>query len=262
MKRAVFYIWLSIVLAWLAKANYVQAETSAAANLEIGVDEHLGQYVPLDLKFIDENGDTVTLQQLISKPTILTLVYYNCPGLCSPLLSGVVEVLDKMNLKPGIDYQVLTISFNPRETVALAREKKRNYFAAFRKKKNFPPDAWHWMVGDSANIARLTKAVGFRYKKSKDGFLHPALITVLSEKGKIARYLYGITYLPFDLQMAIVEASQGRVGPTIAKVLRLCFNYDPKGRKYVFNFLRVAGALVIFSVIVFVVVISVKKKFS
>lgn len=236
------------------------ANTGTQQGVEIGIEEHLGDYVPLDLQFVDEEGDTVVLGELMELPTVLNLVYYSCPGLCSPLLDGVVEVLDKLDLQPGQDYQVLTVSFNPRESAALAREKKRNYFAAFRQRPDYPPGAWRWLVGDSLNIARLTQAVGFRYQKSGEGYLHSAAVMVLGSDGKISRYLYGITFLPFDLKMAIIEASEGRVGPTISRLLQLCFNYDPEGRRYVFNFLRVAGVLILLFAFLFVVSISLKKK--
>ncbi len=235
------------------------ASTHAQNRQDVTIIEQLGQFVPLDARFVDEAGDTVTLGQLIDRPTILTLVYYNCPGLCTPLLEGVVDVLDKIDLEPGRDFQVITISFNPAETPELAKEKKSNILEAFRQRE-FPAPAWHFLVGDSVNIHQVTEAVGFYYIRNADGFLHPGAMIVLSDKGKIARYLNGITFLPFDLKMAIIEASQGRVGPTIAKVLQLCFNYDPEANRYVFNFLRVTGALVLLFALVFVVAISVKKK--
>jgi len=258
MGRSIHIFLLIGLLVMVALAT----STDNTQGVEIGIDEHLGEYVPLELQFVDEEGDTVQLGDLIEKPTVLNLVYYSCPGLCSPLLDGVVEVLDKLDLEPGQDYQVITVSFNPRETVELAREKKRNYFAAFRLRPDYPPSAWRWLVGDSLNIARLTDAVGFRYRKSGDGYLHSAAIMVLGTDGKISRYLYGITFLPFDLKMAIIEASEGRVGPTISRLLQLCFNYDPEGRRYVFNFLRVAGVLILLFAFIFVVSISLKKKFG
>ena len=220
----------------------LQAELTDDSNSvqEIGLVEHLGEFIPLDLTFRNENGDTVKLAEIIDKPTVLSLVYFNCPGICSPLLSGVVDVLDRLDLKPGVDYQSLTISFDPTDTPELARAKKRNYFKAFRRGP-FPEDAWIWLVGDSANIKKLTDAVGFKYKKEGKDYIHAGLLTVLSPRGKISRYLRGIEYQPFDLKMAILEASQGRTGPTISKLLLYCFSYDPAGKTYVFNFMKVFG---------------------
>ncbi len=252
----IVFLILSVVILVVSAG---QANPQSVTQKEVTIREQLGQFVPLDARFLNEAGDTVTLGQLIDRPTVLTLVYYNCPGLCTPLLEGAVDVLDKVDLEPGSDFQVITISFNPDETPELAREKKTNMLEAFERRE-FPPSAWHFLVGDSLNIHKVTESVGFHYVRNKDGFLHPAAMIVLSDKGKITRYLNGTTFLPFDLKMAIIEASQGRVGPTIAKVLQLCFNYDPEANRYVFNFLRVAGALVIFFTLVFVIGISLKKK--
>jgi len=228
-------------------------------SVEIGFEEHLGQFLPLDAQFYDEDSNLVSLGSLIAdKPTVLSLVYYNCPGSCSPLLGSEVSVLDRLDLKPGVDYRVLTISFDPTETPTLAREKKQNYYTAFDKP--FPRDAWSWVTGDSANIQKITEAVGFNYKKSGDGFIHATGLIILSPKGKVSRYLFGMNFLPFDLKMGIIEAADGKVGPTVARLLKLCFNYDPEGRRYVLNFLRIAGAFVILLTVIFVVFISFKVK--
>ncbi|MBD3335812.1 MAG: SCO family protein [Candidatus Eisenbacteria bacterium] len=217
---------------------------------EVGIDEHLGQHVPLDLTFQDEDGRTVRLGDLLDKPTILTLVYYRCPGICTPLLSGVVDVLEKVDLEPGKDYQVLTISFDPTEGPDLAERKKMNFMKAFHEP--FPEDAWRFMTGDSAAVAAITDAIGFRYKPQGKDFLHPGVLTVLSDQGKIARYLYGITFLPFDVKMALMEAAEGRTGPTVRRVLLYCFSYDPEGKTYVFNILKVVGTLMMVFAALFV----------
>lgn len=217
----------------------------SAQSVEIGIDEKLGDFVPLDLTFYDENGDRAALNELIQRPTILNLVYYRCPGICSPLMSGIAEVLGKLDLEPGKDYSVLTISFDPSETPSLAAEKKKNYMATLGD-PSFPQEGWKFLTGDSAQIVRLTDAVGFRYKREGTEFLHTAALTVLSPEGKIARYIYGITFLPFEVKMAILEASEGKTGPTISRVLLYCFSYDPQGRRYVFNILKVSGTVILF----------------
>jgi protein SCO1/2 len=231
----------------------------SATELEIGIDEKLGEYVPLDLQFKNEEGELKTLKELVDKPTILSLVYYNCPGICSPMLSGEVEVLDIMDMEPGKDYRALTISFNPAEGPELARNKKRNYFKAFRR-RTFPEDAWIWMSGDSINIAKLTDAVGFRFKKVGTEFAHAGALIVLSPGGKVARYLRGIQFQPFDLKMAITEAAEGRVGPTISKLLLFCFSYDPQGREYVFNVTKVTATIFLATLGVFIFWLTVKSK--
>jgi len=205
----------------------------------IGIDEKLGQVIPLDLTFYDENGNVVNLRQLIDTPTILAPVYYSCPDVCSFLLFNLAEVINRMPSEPGKDYQVLAFSFDETEKESLALEKKRMYLKMIQKP--FPEDAWRFLTGDKENIHKLTDAIGFHFKKQGEDFLHPVTVIILSPDGKITRYMYGTDFLPFDLKMALLEASEGRVGPTLSKVLRFCFSYDPKGRKYVFNTLKITG---------------------
>jgi protein SCO1/2 len=224
----------------------------------IGIDEKLGKDVPLDLSFYGENGKNVSLKQLIHNPTIVSLVYYRCSNICAPLLSGLAAVLAKLPLEPDKEYSVLTISFDDKDTPAIALQKKKNYLKAI--KKPFPEKTWKFLTADSLNIKKFTNAVGFKFKKEGKDFLHPASLIVLSGDGKIIRYLYGITFLPFDLQMALTEASEGRIGPTINKALLYCFSYDPKGRKYVLNITRVAGSFVLLFVIAFFVYLAIKGK--
>jgi protein SCO1/2 len=240
-----------IMLSTFAKADENQPKK------EVGFDEKLGQTIPLDLKFLDEHGQTVTLKQLINKPVLFCLVYYNCPGLCSPLLTGVSKVIDQMDLEAGQDFKVITISFNPRETYLLASDKKKNYFSMM--KKQIPDDSWRFLVGDSANIAAITDAVGFRYLPQGNDYMHGAALMAISPTGKIARYMYGTDYQPLDVKMALTEASEERTGPTISKLLQLCFSKDPSG-KMVVNITRIAGGGIIFFIAIFVVVFVVKKK--
>jgi protein SCO1/2 len=226
---------------------------------EIGIIEKLGEYVPLDFTFIDEYGDSLILKNIVNKPTIFSLVYFNCPGICSPLLSGKVDVLDRLDLKPGIDYEVVTISFDPTDNPTLARDKKKNYFAAFRKGP-FPVEHWKWLTGDSLTIKKFTDAVGFKYKRVDKDFVHAGALIVLSPEGKISRYLRGILFQPFDLKMAITEASEGRVGPTISKVLLYCFSYDPEGKRYAFNIMKVSGTIFLFLLVVFIGFLILKRQ--
>lgn len=224
----------------------------------IGMDEKLGEFIPLELAFFDENGDSVRLGDFIDKPTILAFVYYDCPGICTPLLNGLVDVLQKYDGLPGKDYSIVTISINELDNSAGATLKKENYLASF--KTEFPENEWHFLTGDTASIAAITNAVGFRYERKGIDFIHPGLLTILAADGKIIRYLFGITFNQFDLKMALIEAIEGRPGPTIAKILQLCFSYDPDGRKYAFNFLRVTGTVVLFFVLIFVGYLVVSSK--
>ncbi|MBX3044587.1 MAG: SCO family protein [Candidatus Kapabacteria bacterium] len=229
--------------------------------VEIGIEHEkkLGQMLPMDLEFRNSEGDVRKLGDIINKPTVLALVYYHCPGICSPLLTSLGEVIDKADIKPGKDYQVLAISFDPRETYDVAARWKNNYLNAMERA--IDKEDWLFMVGDSANVAKITDAVGFRYKSDgKDDFIHSGALIMISPEGKITRYLLGTSYLPFDFKMAIIEASKGIASPPITKLLAYCFSYDPDGKKYVFNFNKVAGTAIFLGVGIFFVVLLVKGR--
>jgi protein SCO1 len=228
---------------------------------EAGIDEQLGSYVPADVNFYDESGRSVNFKSLVSKPTILSLVYYRCPGLCSPLLQGVTEVIDKVDKEPGKDYNLITVSFDTRDNYLTAAEKKSNYLSTLQRK--IPGDSWRFLTGDSLNIAKLTNSVGWRFQRQPDGnFAHGSAIMILSPDGKIVRYLFGVTYLPFDVKMALTEASEGKVEPSISKLMQMCYSYDPEGRKYVFNVTKVAGIGMVLFVIGLFLFLTLRKKES
>ncbi|HRE09623.1 MAG TPA: SCO family protein [Ignavibacteria bacterium] len=235
-------------------------ETSIAdtTQQQVGVDEKLGETIPLDLSFLDETGKPVTLRSLVNKPTLLTLVYYRCPGICSPLMNGVSEVVDKVDMQPGKDFNIVTISFNPREDYLMAAGKKENYLNNMKKK--LPADSWKFLTGDSASIAKITDAVGFRYQQQGEDYIHGAVVTVLSQDGKIARYLYGTEFLPMDIKLAVIEASEGKSTPGINKLLKICYSYDPQGRKYVLNVTRIAGGGMLILIAGFVLILTLKRK--
>jgi len=251
MKRALLLL-VTILLSATVGAQYIE-ETD-----QIGIFEKLDTIIPADAQFYTEQGELVPLVSLIDKPTVLVLVYYTCPGICSPLLDGVADVISKMDLTLGEDYQVLTVSFNPEETPELARDKKVNYIKQVKKEIN--EDAWMWLTGDSANIYNLTNSVGYHFIKQGPDYIHAAAIIALSPEAKVTRYLYGTYFLPFDLKMAIVEASQGRSGPTINKVLRYCFSYDPQEKSYVFNITKVTATIILFLVAIFFIYLLFSKR--
>ncbi len=222
----------------------------------IGVDEKLGDIIPGDIRLIDENGDEIYLGEIIDKPTVISLVYYRCPGICSPLMEGIAEAIDRTDLVLGEDYQVLTISFDARETTDLAVNKKRNHLMMMRNRE--AEDHWRFFTSDSASIARLTDATGFRYRRTGNDFIHSATLIVVSPQRKISRYLNGIYFLPFEVKMAVIEASEGRVGPTINKVLQFCYSYDPAGQTYVLNITKIIGTIIIFFSVVLLLGLSIK----
>ena len=245
-----------LILAILSFSSVLKAEDTPKP--EVGIDEKLGQNIPLDLSFLDETGKPVTLRSLITKPTLLTLVYYKCPGLCSPLMSGVAEVVDKMDMEAGKDFNIVTISFNPREDYIMASGKKSNYLDNMKKK--IPQESWRFLTGDSLNIAKITDAVGFRYQPQGEDYMHGAVVTVLSQNGMIARYLYGTEFLPMDVKLALTEASEGKSTPAINKLLKLCYSYDPSGKTYVLNITRIVGGGMLILIAGFVLVLTLKKK--
>jgi len=231
-----------------------QAPATAAEATGLGetteFDEHLGDFVPGDIVLTDEDGNQVDLASFIDKPTILSLVYYSCPGICTPLLNEVADVLGKSGLDPAQQpFQLLTVSFEPTDDHEMARTKRENYLKQVGR--DLPPETWRFFTGDAENIGRLTSAVGFRYKRAGGEYLHPGGLIMLSPEGKIVRYLYGIQFLPFDFEMGIYEAAQGKVTPTTARLLRFCFSYDPAAKTYVFNLAKVVGSVMFVSVLFF-----------
>jgi protein SCO1/2 len=219
---------------------------------QLGINEKLGDTIPLDLTFIDEMSNKVTLKKLMDgKPTMLTLNYFRCAGICTPQLNDMAAMLSKLDLNENSDYKVITVSFAEDEPSALAAAKRKNILNSMTRP--FIADAWHFVVGENNSSAKLAKSVGFSYQKSvspsgKVDYIHAAALVVISPEGKITRYLNGIQQLPFDVKMALVEASEGKVGPTIAKTLLFCYAYDPKGKTYVFAWEKI-GATVMLSIV-------------
>jgi protein SCO1/2 len=248
MNYKIFAVCSFFILASVFLTAYASEQNTAGSG-GIGIEEKLGGYIPNDLTFRDENGNEKSLGEIIDKPAIIVPVYLTCPNMCPRLLGGLANVLGKLKLKPGTDYVVLTVSFDPSDTPAIAKEKKVNYIKA--SGIPFPEDAWQYLTGDDTTINAFLGAVGFTVKKETTGFSHPSAIVVVSPEGKITRYLYGVTFLPFDVTMAINEAAKGKVSSIARKVLLYCFSYDPQGKRYVFNILKVAGTGMIIFIVAF-----------
>ena len=214
---------------------------SANPGAAAGIEEKLGAPIALDAVLKAEDGTPVTLRQLINKPTILTLNYYRCGGICTPLLNSLADTLDHLGLRPSTDYQVITLSFDPHDTPEVASQKKSAYLA--RMKQPFPPDAWRFLTGDAQATRAVTDSAGFYFNSGESGFTHTGALIILTPQGRVSRYIYGINFLPADVQMALQEAAAGQVRPSAAKVLAFCYNYDPRSRRYVFNVTRLAGVI-------------------
>lgn len=233
--------------------------------IDIGIDEQLGKKLPLNLYFSDETGTKKEFREFITGPTALAFVYYECPGICSPLMTSIAEVVNKVNMEPGENYNIVTLSIDEFEKPPLAADKKQNYMKLIEKK--FPESAWRFLTGDSLSIKTVADAAGFYFKREGTQFIHSGAVLFISGDGKICRYLYpsysedkGYSILPFDFKMAITETSQGVSTPTIARVLQLCFSYDPEGKTYVLNLTRIFGAGILFMAVIFVLYITIKPK--
>lgn len=233
--------------------------------MEVGVSENLGSIIPLNTELVDETGNKFLLKDNFDKPVVMNFVYYECPGICSPLLTELASVIGKSDLVAGIDYKVLTISMDASEDHELAASKKQNYLKMMKNK--IDPNGWRFLTGDSLSVRKLADAVGFFYKKEGDEFIHSAMLSFISTEGKVCRYLYPdftrreeFSILPFDFKMAVIEASEGKPTPTIAKVMKFCFRYDPEGKTYVFNLLKVFGGGILVLTILLVVFLSFKPR--
>jgi protein SCO1/2 len=211
----------------------------------VGVTEHLGQRAAMDVMLTAEDGSRVRFGDLVTMPTILAPVYYSCPNECNVLLGTLANVLPQVGLTPGKDYQVLAVSFDDRDTAATASKRKGDFLNAGAA--GFPPQAWRFLSGDEASVRQLMDSVGFGYKRAGDAFKHSIVLIALAPDGKITRYLYGIRPLAFDIAMAATEAAEGKTGLSVKRAIAMCYTYDPQGRKYVFDFMKVAGAGVLFA---------------
>jgi protein SCO1 len=215
--------------------------------MQVGFEEKQGQYIALDTRLVNEAGDTVLLRDVLKRPTILSLVYFECPGTCSPLMWGISKFIDAVDLQPGKDYDIFTISFDPTENIQLGISKKASYVNTMQKKEYAV--SWHFFVSDSADIAKLTQSAGFRYQLINGQYVHPTGLIALAADGKITRYMRGIDFLPFDIKITMVEASNGKVGPSINRLLAICYSYDQTGNQYVFNVTRVSAIIILFIIL-------------
>lgn len=223
---------------------------------EIGIVERLDTYMPGDIVLMGESGTTVLLDSLVDKPTVLAFVYYRCPGICTPLMDGLADVINKASIEIGTDYQIITVSFNPREGYELASRKKKNYMNMVTVEG--AEDGWKFFVTDSLNIQRLTSSAGFYYKRVGNDFLHTATLVFLDKDRKITRYLNGTRFLPFEFKMAVLETSKGQSGPTINKILQYCYAYDPQGQAYVLNITRVSGIFIMMIMFTIFIILTIK----
>jgi protein SCO1/2 len=230
----------------------------------IGIDQRLNEQVPLDLQFRDEAGKTVTLGDYFGKkPVILSLVYFGCPMLCTMAENGLLHSLQQVKFSVGDQFEILTVSFDPHDNAELAAAKKAVYVGLYGRRG--ADRGWHFLTGDEASIQQLTRAVGFRYKYDAQAkqYVHATGIMVLTPKGKIARYFYGIYYPSRDLRLGLVEASANKIGSPVDEVLLFCCRYDPATGKYgviISRLLQMAGLITVLCIGGLILALSRSRK--
>ncbi len=257
MNKAVLLL-LALLLIPIPSSSH---ETTAV-KADIALEEKLGQYLPDNAVFVDENGKRISLKETLDKPVIIAPVYLGCTHECPLLLSGLAQVLGKIDMMtPGKDFRVITLSFDDEDNPKIALDKKKNYIKAIGKP--FPEESWKFLTGDAENIKKFTDSIGFKFQRDGEhDFSHPVTLVVVSPQGRIVRYLEGISFLPFEVTMALTEAAQGKVGSPASKALMYCFSYDPLKKSYVFNILKVTATVMVLFIASFFayLMISTKKR--
>jgi protein SCO1/2 len=248
----------------MASSSDVQSNTRPSVLTQVGIDQRLGQQVPLDLKFKDETGQDVTLGKYFNqkRPVLLALVYYDCPMLCTQVLNGMTSALGVLKFTAGKEFDVLAVSFDPRETPEIAAAKKKTYVERYRRPGS--EQAWHFLTGSQESITELTKTVGFRYAwdEKTQQFAHASALMLITPDGRLTQYYYGIEYSPKDMRLGMIEASQEKIGNVTDQLILFCYHYDPMTGKYgaiAMNFVRAGGVLTLLVLITFMVV-SIRRE--
>ena len=256
MRRAVFALTIFATSLPLL-AQTVAPDSRPPILRNVAIAQRLDHPLPLDLPFRDEAGRTVHLADYFGKrPVVLVLAYYNCPMLCTQVLNGLLSSLRVLPLDVGREFEVVTVSFDPRDTPAAARAKKEPYVGRYGRRG--AAAGWHFLTGEPRSIAGLTDAVGFRYAWDEriGQFAHASAIYVATPDGRLSRYFFGIEYAPRDLRLALVEASQGKIGTLVDALLLYCYHYDPVAARYgavVMNMVRLGGVAIVSGLSVFLV---------
>jgi protein SCO1/2 len=242
----------------------VTASTVPAPLREVGFDQNLDRRLPLDVPLVDESGRTVRLDDYFgARPVVLVFAYYECPMLCSQVIAGVARALNVLSLEPGRDFEFVTISFDPRDTPASATARKAVYLERYRDPN--AGAASHFLTGSPQSIERLTSAAGFRYvwDETTRQFAHPSGVIVLTPDGRLARYIFGVEYGPRDLRLALVEASNGKIGSPVDALLLYCYHYNPMTGRYglaIMRTIRLAGAATVLALGSFIVVMLRRER--
>ena len=248
-------ILLQFVLLFFVMLPYARAAEETPVELkQVGIEEQLGNRLS-DFSFINEVGDKVLLKDYLTgeKPVLLNLVYYGCPSLCTFVLNGIVDGLNGLKWNLGENFNLLTISIHPQETIKLAQEKKQAYVKTLNPELQDAAN-WHFWLSPDNQVKKLADELGFRYNYDEEQgeYAHASAIFVLTPDGKISRYLYGINYPARDLRLALVEAGEGKIGSVVDKFLLFCYHYDPKGRRYALiatNAMKLGGGITVLGVL-------------
>ncbi len=243
-----------------------QPSILASGKSDINIKEQLGKNIPLNLEFVNSEGKKVVLKDFFNdEPVVFAFVYYKCPGICTPLMTELAEIINKSSLEPGKDYKVIILSMDEFETPKDAATKKRTIFNLIDKK--IDTQDWEFLTGSYDNIKKLADATGFHFKREGTQFIHTTSLMFLTKNGKLSRYLYprykkttGFSVLPFSFKLAVIDATEGKVIPSVGKLLAFCFSYDPQGRTYVFDILKIVGASTILTVGLVILILVKKKK--
>lgn len=257
MSRPAIAMALAVALALPRLAAAAPSDAQPGELRGVGIEQRLNQPVPLDLQFRNEAGELVTLRSLMrGKPVVLSLAYYECPMLCTLVLNGLTAAMKALPFDAGNEFDVITVSFDPRDTPELAAKKKATYLNEYRRQG--AAQGWHFLTGDEASIKALTDAVGFHYNylPDKGQFAHAAGIMVLTPDGILSRYFYGVEFAPRDLKFGLMEAADGKIGSPVDQLMLFCFQYDPATGRYttvVLNAIRGAGVLTLVALGLFMV---------
>ena len=259
MNQLMVLLWAGAAYASAQIYAPPQPQVYAPARLlqRVGISQKMGAAIPLDLPFADESGRDVTLHQYLGKPVVLALVYYQCPSLCNMVLNGILRSIKNVDLTAGSEYEVVAVSFDPRETPEMAAAKKQTYLKEY--KRPGAEQGWHFLTGPETSSKARAEAVGFHYvfDALTNQYAHSSAIMILTPDGRIARYFYGIEYPARDVRLGLVEASHQRVGTPTDQVLLYCFHYDPTTGKYalvVMNVLRLTGVITVGLLATFMIV--------
>ena len=234
---------------------------------DIGIDEKLGEIIDLDTVFVNQDGKEVALSSFFNdKPVVINMLYFSCPRVCTFALDGSLEVINETeDLDLGDDYEFLSISFDPEETHTVSAEKSERYFSGLKNKSGESEQGWTFLTSNADNINRITRSIGYNFKKDGEEFAHPSALVVVTPEGKVSRYLYGLQHNPKDFKLALIESSDGKIGESSLanKVLLFCYEFDPVGKRYALkalNIVKAGGVVTLLALSGFLAIFWVREK--